>query len=283
MENNFKNTLHCVYRLFIVTYMSTLKIRAMKKNCLVFVLLFLLSGFVPVISFAQDVAPQNLIVFEEFVSPADLPEFSKVQTEVFDLWKKNEMDIPFFCYQNDDNAFYWVIPIENFAGIDALYAKMMGINKKMKDSGFDTDAKFRDLSTMRQTVISGSPDLSYHPSGVFGQTKEKPFIEWTFCYLKTGHEKEAGDAIKKYIEFYDGIDETYEWDVYMVLLGHDTPCWILMTRSESELALRTLESELNEKYGENFKELWSGFAKHVRRFENKKGWFRADWSMNVSQ
>ncbi len=256
----------------------------MRRNLLFIGFIILIMGYLPVDTQAQDAAmPQNFIVFEEFVSPADMAEFNEVQQEAIDIWHKIGFDIPIFCYGNEEYAFYWVVPIENFAGIDALFEKMMGMSQQLKDEGFDSDEKFRDLSTMRQTVIHWSQELSYHPSGVFGQTKDKPFVEWAFCYLKSGHEKEAGQAIKKYIDFYDSIDETYEWDVYAVMIGHDTPCWILMTRAESELAMRNLENDLNSKYGDKFKEMWGEFSKHVRKFETKKGWFMPDWSLNIPE
>lgn len=123
-------------------------------------------------------------------------------------------------------------------------------------------------------------DLSYHPSGEMGQNKNNKYCEWTFSYLKAGHEKEAAAAVKKYQEFYDGIDESYEWDIYRVTFGPDTPCWIMMVRAESELALRQTEAKLGEQYNVEFQEMWQNFTQHVRKFENKKGWFMPQWSRN---
>lgn len=245
-------------------------------------LCIIITAFSSLNSYAQEVTPpENFVVFEEFVAPADMPAYTKAQEKVTELWSQFKLEIPVFSYRNDDNAFYWVVPIKNFAGMDALYETMMGVWKKMKDEGnFDADKEFRDLSTGRQTMIHWSKELSYHPSGEFGQSKEKPFVEWTFCYLLAGHEKEAAEAIKKYQTFYDGIDENYEWDVYTVTIGHDTPCWILMVRAENELALRTVENEMDKKYSEDFQKMWQNFSQHVRKVENKKGWFLPKWSTN---
>ncbi len=247
-------------------------------------LCILLVGFFSLGSWGQDSPPTNLIVFEEFVSPSDLPAFREVQQKVVDLWKKHNIDIPVYCYRNDADAFYWVVPLDNFGSIDELYKKMQAISKQMmEEDNFDGDKAFRDLSTGRQSVIRWVPELSYHPSGVYGQQNDKPYVEWTFCSLKAGHEKEAGDAIKKYIDFYNKIDDTYEWDVYGVMLGYDTPMWILMTRAESPLAMRQLEARLNEKYREDFSKMWQEFAQHLRKTENQTGWFRQAWSLNTAQ
>lgn len=190
--------------------------------------------------------------------------------------------MPFFCYKNDDNAYYWVVPIKNFGSIDVIHEKITEIGKKMKDDGFDTNS-FRDLSTMRQSVIHWEKDLSYHPNGRLMQSKDNGFVEWTFCYLKAGHDKEVAEVFKKYIDFYEGVPESYEWDVYKVVFGHDSPCMIIMTRAESELAVRTLENDLHSKYKEKFQKMWGEFIPHVRKFENKKGWFLPGWSMNLPE
>lgn len=252
------------------------------RNFLFVGLCILFTGFAALSAGAQEERPmpENFVVFEEFVSTADMAAFREVQTKAFELWKKHGMDIPVYCYFNDDNAYYWVVPIENFAGIDALFQKTKEMSKKMKEDGFDGAQAFRDLSTMRTSVIHWEKDLSYHPSGQFGQQLDKGYVEWSFFYLRPGHEKEAAEACKKWIDFYNSVPESREWDIYSVIFGHDTPCWILMTRAESELAMLEHEVELNKKYGDKYKELWAAFAPHIRKVENKKGWFWPGWSLN---
>lgn len=255
----------------------------MKKNYLL-LLCILLLGLGPSMSNAQEAEiPTMFAVYEEFVSPSDMQKFGEVQNEAFELMKDLNFDMTFWAYRTDDNSFYWVLPLQNFGTLDGMFQKMMNFHKQMNDKGFDPDVKFRDLSTMRQSIIYWNQDLSYHPSGQMGQREEMPYCEWTFAYLKTGHEKEAAEAVKKYQEFYDGINESYEWDIYQVMFGHDTPCWILMVRAESELALRQLENDLGEKYQSDFQKMWQNFSQHVRKFENKKGWFLPKWSHNIPE
>ena len=251
----------------------------MKKVAVFVCFCILYLGFCPICSQAQQPSSQNFIVFEEFVSPADIPAYMKVQTQAKELWDKYELKIPIYAYRNDDNAFYWIVPMENFASLDTLFDEVTELYEKMKtEDDFDGEQAFRDLYHSRQTVIHWSENLSYHPSGNFGQSLEEPYVEWAFCYLKSGHEKEAGAAVKKWIEFYNSIEETYEWDVYVAMLGHDLPMWILMTRAKSKLALITKEKELLEKYGKEFGEMWAEFSKHLRRMENKTGWFMPKFS-----
>jgi hypothetical protein len=254
----------------------------MRKNILFIGLCILFVGFAALDTGAQETptAPENFVVFEEFVSTADMATFREVQAKTVKYWKKHELGVPVYCYLNDDNAYYWVVPIENFAAIDVLFEKVGALTKKMEEDGFDGQQAFRDLSNTRTSVIHWEKDLSYHPDGKYGQRKDNGYVEWAFLYMKQGHEKEATEVVKKYIDFYNSIPESSEWDLYSVVFGHDTPCWILMNRATSEMALRAHEKDLNEKYGDKFKELWADFALHVRKIENKKGWFQPDWSIN---
>lgn len=254
----------------------------MKKTIVSVGFSILFAGFLFVSAVAQQPAPVHFVVFEEMVSPADMVAFAKVQQQAVDLWKKHKFDIPIYCYGSDDNIFYWVIPIENFGSIDGIFEKSFAITKKMKDEdGFDGDKAFRDLSTTRSSVISWSPDLSNHPSGNAGQSPDKSYVEWSFCSLKSGHEKEAAAAINKYIEFYKKENITYEWDIYMALFGYDTPMWIIMTRSESPEAIRKVEGELYKKYSRELDALWNEFILHCRKIDNKTGWYKQNWSINT--
>jgi hypothetical protein len=255
----------------------------MKKAFIFIGFSVLFAGFLFVNTVAQQPAPFNLLVFEEMVSPSDLAAYNKVQQQAVDLWKKHKFDVPIYSYGSDDNIFYWVMPIENFGSIDGIFAKSYAITTKMKDEdGFDGDKAFRDLSTTRSMVISWSPDLSYHPVGNVVQSPDKPYVEWSFCSLKQGHEKEAAAAVKNYIDFYKKVNKVYEWDIYAVTFGYDTPMWILMTRSESPEAIRKQEGELYKKYGKELEALWSDFALHMRKIDNKTGWYKQSWSINTT-
>ena len=255
------------------------------KNCfLIFGLCLLATGLTLKSSRAQQPAPVNFVVFEEFVKPADWPAYREVQQKAVDLWKKHNLDVPVYTYQTDESSVYWVIPMQSFASLDNIFGKFEAMTQKMKtEDGFDGQAAFRDLSSTTASVIMWSPDLSFHADGRFGQSAEKPYCEWSFCNIKSGHEKEAGEAIKKYIEFYKKTGEKYDWDLYYVLLGQEMPVWILMTTSDSPVTLRQLETDLDKKYSKEFGAMWTEFTKHVNKIETKTGWFMPKWSLTLPQ
>lgn len=255
------------------------------KTTGIIICLSLFLGIVSIQTQAQEepVMPENFLVFEEFVQPADLPAFSDAQQEAIDLWKKFEFEVPIFTYSTDVSSFYWVVPFENFSALDQMFAKMTELSNKMKEDGYNGEAKFRDLSTTRETIIHWEKDLSYHPDGAEMQTRDNRYCEWTFFYLKAGHQKEMAEAVKKYIEFSENIDEEWSWDLYSVSMGYDSPCWIVMDRADSPLSMRKLEASLQENHTEKLSELWGNIQPHLRKMEVVTGWFQPDWSLNFEQ
>jgi hypothetical protein len=57
--------------------------------------------------------------------------------------------------------------------------------------------------------------------------------------------------------------------------------WILTTRSEGPEAIRKQEGELYKKYSKELDALWNEFIAHVRKIDNKTGWYKQNWSLNT--
>ena len=221
--------------------------------------------------------PGMILLFEEFVAPADFAQFWQVQQEAFDLFDELDFNMTIWAFQTDESSFYWAMPIKNFGGIDEIYNKMMKSHQLMKEKGFDSNMKFRNLSNMSQSVVRWNRELSHHPVEA-GADEEGKFHEWTFMHLKSGHEKECAAAVQKYIDFYNSINSDYAWDIYEVVFGEHTPCWILEVQAENEVALREMESELMTEYREDLQKLWQNMVQHINSMETKKGWYLSDWS-----
>lgn len=251
----------------------------MKNFILLTVLgLFLCVVTTPVVQAQDNEGSTMFLVFEESVAPENMPEFLKVQSEAFEKFDELNFDMTIYAYRLQDFSFYWAMPIENFASIDALFSKFIKNQQLLIDNGYDPAQEFRGLSSLSHFVVNWNKELSYYPADYKAPEEPDTYYEWTFVHLKSGHEKEAADIIKKYQKLYDSIEDTYQWDVYEVLLGNKTPCWILESQAKSAIEMRTLENNLNSKYGEQFTELWTEFVKHVDGMENKKGWYLPDWS-----
>ncbi len=240
--------------------------------------LFLCLGTTPVIQAQDTEEPTMFLIFEESVAPENMPHFLEVQSEALKKFDELNFDMTFYAYRLQDFSFYWAMPIKNFGSIDELFSKMMKNHQLLLDNGYNPNEKFRGLSSLSHFVVTWNADLSYYPEDYTAPEDPDIYYEWAFVHLKSGHEKEAAEVIKKYQKLYDGVEDTYQWDVYEILLGEQTPCWILESQAKNEIEMRTLENTLNSKYGEQFTELWTEFVKHVDKMEIKKGWYLPGWS-----
>jgi hypothetical protein len=249
----------------------------MKKFIVLTVLSFFVASFLPLGSNAQQNSPL-MVVFEEKVAPCDYPQFISAQKEAVEMWKKYQMDVPVYTYQNDEYSFYWVFFVQNFATLDTVFTKIGQMTAKMEKDGYDGNAKFRNLSTTSFSVMRWDPELSYHFDDSFVQTMDRRYVEWSFFYLLSGHEKEVDNVVKEFVSFNKEHKTNYSFDTFRVLLGPETPAMIIMLRAESALALRTRENSFMEKHGEDFYALWDKFAIHMRKIENKQGWFIPSFS-----
>lgn len=250
----------------------------MKKLTLIFTLALFGVAFSFHSSQAQEnESPDMFLVMEEFVAPSDLAEFWKVQSEGIDVMDELEFDLHYGAFQTDQNSFYWVFPIKSFADIDASHAQWMKYMQQMKDSGWDPQEKFRDLSNVTHSVVMFDKGLSRMAPEV-EDAKAPTFYEWTYVYLKSGHEAEAAEVIQKFKQFYEDEGIEFYWYVYPVLLGEHTPCWILETRADNEVDFRQQESEIHKKYREQTRPLWQEFVQHVRSMDTVKGWYLPKWS-----
>jgi len=256
----------------------------MKKFTFFTVLCLIMAAFFANDTRAQEPdGPAMVLLMEEFVAPSDMAQFWKVQSEALELFDELNFDMTFYAYQTDQNSFYWAMPIKSFADIDEVYSTMMNSHKLLKENGYDPDAKFRNLSNISQSVVMWNKELSYHPEEREEGAEPDKFYEWSFIYLKSGHEKEVAEATKKYMDFYKSVGVNYAWDIYEVVFGDHTPCWILEVSAESELALRQQESDLQAKYHDDFMKLWQNLVPHVRTIETKKGWYLPAWSKHESE
>jgi hypothetical protein len=254
----------------------------MKKIVLFFALCLILASFAAGISRAQDAEePQLYFLMEEFVAPSDLVQFWTVQQEAFDVFDKVGAKATVWAYQTDQSSFYWAFPIKSFADLDELFANFMKIQQLSKENGFDSDVKFRDLSNTSQSVLRWAPELSLHPEG--SSEEGKNYHEWTFMYVKSGHEKEAAEIGRKYIEFYKRIGSDYSYDIYQVIFGEHTPCWILEEQAVDEVALRQKQNAIEKDHKDELQKLSIGLMQQLRKIETKKGMFLPDWSRNTAE
>jgi hypothetical protein len=226
----------------------------------------------------EPASPGWFIVFEEKFAPSGRALFMKAQRESIDLWKMHFPEVPVFAWQNDDNTMYRIIPILSFASIDTLYRKVEQVSEIVKAGKVTSEERPGNQSTVSGTVMMWIPELSHNQSIKFSPYPDKPYSEWMFAYLHSGLEKEAGEALRRFRDYYIDNRLDYPWDTFRVLLGNDTPVMIGLFRAESQAALQLKGKQIWEKHGDELGKLWDDVVRYTWKIESKTGWFNPSLS-----
>ena len=239
--------------------------------CLLSVL-FVFSGTIG----AQEQKSQLYSVTEVIVKPAMVAQFEAAVKKEIELG----YPYPYSAYSTDDFYYYFLVPIENYAGIDAMN-KMEG--EWAAKAGQEYEAMMKSLAGTvehyRSGVIRFLPELSYAPKKLRLKAEEQKFTTWGFAYLGFGKEKEFADIAKQFVEVSKSKDTSIGWNMYMVQSGTEMPLYFWAEGgksaaeywSESEKAIKKMGEE---KYGE----LWNKMSALLRKYESKTGRPRPDLS-----
>ena len=237
-----------------------------------FAVLFVFSGSIG----AQEQKSQLYSITEVVAKPAMAAKFEAA------VKKENELGYPYpySAYSTDDFYYYFLVPIENYAAIDAMN-KMEG--EWAAKAGQEYEAMMKSLAGTvehyRSGVIRFLPELSYAPKKLRLKPEEQKFTTWGFAYLGFGKEKEFADIAKQFVEVSKSKDTSIGWNMYMVQSGTEMPLYFWAEGgksaaeywSESEKAIKKMGEE---KYGE----LWNKMSALLRKYESKTGRPRPDLS-----
>jgi hypothetical protein len=237
-----------------------------------FAVLFVLSG----VAGAQEKKSLLYSIEEIVVKPAMAARFEAA------VKKEIELGYPyaFECYSTNDFHYYFLVPIENYAGIDALnktegeWAAKMG--KEYQALMKSVEGTFEYF---RSGVVRFLPELSYAPKKPRLKPQEEKFINWGLAYVEFGKEKEFADVCKQFVEICTSKGTSIGWNMFMAESGTEMPFYFWAETGKSPADYYT-ESERNmKKIGEEKNtELWGKLITTLRKFEFKAGGPRPDLS-----
>jgi len=237
-----------------------------------FAVLFILSG----ITGAQEQKSELFSITEVVVKPAMAARYEAAVKKEIELG----YPYPFMAYSSDDFHYYFLIPIENYAGLDAL-------NKGEGEWAKKIGEKYQDLlksiagtfEYYRLGVIRLLPDLSYVPKKPRLKPGEEAFLSWGFAYVEFGKEKEFAEICRQWIELSKSKATSIGWNMYVVESGAEMPFYFWAESGKSAAEYYAEGEKIEKKIGkEKYAELWSKTMALLRKFETKIGRPRPDLS-----
>jgi len=237
-----------------------------------FSVFFVLSG----LTGAQEQKAQLYSITEVVVKPAMAAKFEA------GIKKENELGYPFpsEAYSTDDFYYYFLTPIENYAGIDAMNKAEGEWSAKI---GQEYQAMMKSVEGTfdyyRSGVIRFLPELSYAPKKSRLKPGDVGFLSWGFAYVEFGKEKEFADICKQFVELSKSKDTSIGWNMYVVESGAELPFYFWAEGGKSAAEYWAESDKVIKKMGEEkHAELWNKFLTTLRKYENKTGRPRPDLS-----
>ncbi len=236
------------------------------------VVLFILSG----LTGAQENTSQLYSVTEVAVKPAMVARFEAAVKKEIELG----YPYPFESFSTNDGFYYLLVPIENYAAIDALnaaeseWAAKAGEEYKKLMKSLEGTIDF-----FRSGVVRFLPDLSYVPKTPGLKPDEQKFISWGFAYVEFGKEKEFAGVLKQWVETSREKSTAIGWNTFVVESGTEMPLYFWAESAKSAVDYFTeSEKDVNKIGPDKNAELGAKTMATLRRIESKTGRPRPDLS-----
>ena len=227
--------------------------------------------------YAQESETQLLMVHEENVIVSEFDNYWKSQ-EHFNqvLADHNITDIEFYTHSTNDNRFWFVVPIENYAALDKDLFQSLGnaLGEEGMKALFDEFAG--TFTGQRDYVIRYHPDLSYKADELGSENNN--FRVWWFGYIHMGKSDEYIEVQKEWKTLYEKTNAKQGYTVYTGGVGMDVPVIAVMFWAESPAAFAALAEETIQMQGEEREALWNKSKALLRKMERVEGWYHPQLS-----
>jgi hypothetical protein len=251
----------------------------MKTKTFVVLLALILgaSYFLPAVAQAQQQKAQLFYVYDFAVKPAMVAQF--------DAGVKREIElgspIPWNTFSTDDFHYYFVTPIQNYAGIDSMEQADNEWAGKIGKEKLDALMKSYEgtVEYYKVGVIRFLPELSYAPKVPSPKPEEGNFMYWGFASIEFGKGKEFRDVLKQWVALYDSNKIPMGWNTFVGVMGVEMPLYLLAHRAKTAAQFWAEDEKATKTIGEaKVMELWNKTMAVWRKFESKTGWARPDLS-----
>ncbi len=238
----------------------------------------------------EDEAPKGSLAFVhiDYVKPAMVMEYEQATKEMIDTLDSYQIDpkkTNFHAIAGPTLGYVYVMPIENFAGIDAMQENWMDIAEKIGEERWEAMfAKVDKCVDRHETIVSRHrPDLSYVPEEPDVAQEDVKFLGYTFYHVQPGHTQEFEAIAKEYIALHEELDSGFGWQIYQSVIAKDRPTYLVIHGAKSPSDYYARLDKMDKLIGERGHELGQKAMSHLRSMEREQGWLRPDLSYPTPQ
>ncbi len=230
---------------------------------------------------AQEKKPQLYFVEDYVVKPSMVLQFEATFKEVMaTVYKPYNWPWPVETYATEDLHYYFLYPFENLTEIDKAFATFYEILGKFGEQKWDAlNRKMGDASEYyKQGTITLSPELSYVPEKPRLKPGEAKFVNWGFCYVLPGKEKDFEEQFKKIVAVYKAKKISQGFNGWIGGMGTEMPFYFYTETAKSAADLFLTGEKVIKLVDPEATAIWNTMLGLMRKFETKMGSFRPDLS-----
>lgn len=223
---------------------------------------------------------QLYLIHEDKVKPSMIAEYESAAKGFYDaIAKYTNGSLKYWLASRDDFTYIYVIPVENYAGIDKVDNTFSEMSKAMGKEAMEATMKKFDgtFTTHRDFMVSYRADLSYMPDF----PAENTFRHWDYYYLNPDKENEAMAIAKDWKALFEKkkIPSGYRFNIANIGLE---PTFIVVFSGKDAASFYTERQEINKMLGDEGAALMQRTRAAIIRIDHKDGKVHPDLSFNPS-
>ncbi|WP_298535510.1 hypothetical protein [uncultured Algibacter sp.] len=220
-------------------------------------------------------AQQMFRIHQDNVKPSKLMEYEAIAKEFKTAATEHNIDVTWFTAMTNDNKYFYVSPIENFASFDERpFADMA---KAMGDDFTDLFARFdRCYDSHGTYVIVKNDELSYMPEGVSNAPADETYREWYYMYYKPEDAKNIKEGMIAVRDMFKEKGSKLYYRVYSDGLGQMEHYYMVSVAFKDEMDAAQRSEENKKVLGPDRMETFNKVMNYVSRMEEHRGSMRPD-------
>jgi hypothetical protein len=219
------------------------------------------------------------VIWEDRVYPSEAVSYEEMTKKQMDLYAEQGFPTRVDVYHTTDFTYYWVMQVENYAGIDTLYMEFNKINRNVPAEVKDLREGFAGTyeSTLTWTCYFDR-SLSYRPGNQPVPADENRFMYLGFCYPIQGRMEEVREAMKGFVSLAANKNASLGWDTFIGDMGVEAPMLFWVSFAQNPTEYFTRNSADFDLMGTGADMLWDKMTSQMRKYEERSGWYRRDLS-----
>ena len=227
--------------------------------------------------------PEMLCIYKEVVAPSKMKEYEAAIKYMISEFKAYQIDpekVHFKTISGPEIGYLYVMPLENFAGMDEMRANWREAVEVIGKEKFEAMVAPAEEAIDHVEIFHAirRADLSYVPENPRLKPDEVEYIHYGFYYVIPGKEKEFEALAGEFVELYQSNNIDSGWVIFQSITGSDLPVLVVAHAAKSSADYYSNRERVREVVGEEAKKLGEKVGALVRKMEFKEGMLRPDLS-----